>query len=255
MASTIELDDVVEFVREFTRVPPRISITADTRIEADLGVTGDDGVELLLGAEERFCADFGDDLAGVFGLDQGQTLFNDEGTGMPGMGVLLRLLGRGAPPEVRDLKVGELYEALLRSTVEGPNPPFLVLRPSLAFWVERERHSLLRATPQAFREGCYEGAEFIDRGGGSWPVVGARLRDARSLWSWLSPAKPVRVKVTLGSRRQMSLAETISSLIGVLRSDSEWCAHLSLPPQELASRLERCESYSDVIEVAAIGAT
>ncbi|HAU5564083.1 TPA: hypothetical protein JD264_09775 [Serratia fonticola] len=47
------LEEVIEFVREFSGDHKSV-ITEHTRLGADLGITGDDGVELLEEAEKRF---------------------------------------------------------------------------------------------------------------------------------------------------------------------------------------------------------
>ncbi|MBK0124352.1 DUF1493 family protein [Pantoea sp. S61] len=47
------LEQVIEFVREYSGDLKSV-MTEHTRLEADLGITGDDGVELLEEAEKRF---------------------------------------------------------------------------------------------------------------------------------------------------------------------------------------------------------
>ncbi|ORM68441.1 DUF1493 family protein [Pantoea rwandensis] len=51
------LQQVIDFVREFSGDVKSV-ITEETRLEADLGITGDDGIELLEQAEKRFGVSF-----------------------------------------------------------------------------------------------------------------------------------------------------------------------------------------------------
>ena len=43
----LTFDEFAAWLREYWRVPVREAITLETQFERDLGVTGDDGVELL----------------------------------------------------------------------------------------------------------------------------------------------------------------------------------------------------------------
>ena len=109
------LGNVIAFVRAFTGVKPTRSITASTRLEADLGVTGDDGVLLLQEAERRFGRTLttpGGGVRGVFGLGPDEFLFGPEGFDPIGLGALVRWMRGDPPPVIRDLTVGELHAAL-----------------------------------------------------------------------------------------------------------------------------------------------
>ena len=110
------LDEVVAFVRDYTRT--RRQLSAGTRLEADVGVTGDDGVALLEAAEEHFGRAISDPETGVretFGLGPNEYLFGSEGLDLIGISALVRWL-RGRPrPTIRDLTIAELYEALARA--------------------------------------------------------------------------------------------------------------------------------------------
>jgi hypothetical protein len=249
------LAEVVAFVREFTRAGRSTAVSGNTRIEADLGITGDDGSELLATAEERFGADFGDDLRTAFRLGPEEFLFHSEGTPIPGADVLSRWLTGSPRPNVRDLTVDELHQAILRCTVASPEPPFLVIRPGVAFWIERAPHSRVRATLQAYRDGCYDGADFIDGRGGAWPVVSASLREAPPPLAWATPAKLMRVKVRLGPRQDVQLGLVVSRLSRIVLSGSEFCDHIRIPPDSLVTLLEECASISEVIGVVEAHAT
>ena len=50
-------DDVADFVREWARVPAKRQIEPETQFERDLGITGDDGSELLDAAQKKFGVD------------------------------------------------------------------------------------------------------------------------------------------------------------------------------------------------------
>jgi hypothetical protein len=114
------LDEVIDFVREFTLTEREI--TAQTRIEEDLGVTGDDGADLLIAAEEHFrvaLCDPEDGIRAVFGLGPNEYLFGPEGFDPIGLSVLVRWL-RGEPkPVFRDLTVAELHEALAEAPLRA----------------------------------------------------------------------------------------------------------------------------------------
>ena len=101
------VEDVISFVRETTH--SRRTITAGTQIERDLGVTGDDGDDLLAAAEDRF----GVPLA--FELKPNEHLFGPEGFGLFGIPTLSRWRRRQPRPAYRDLSVAELHKAILRA--------------------------------------------------------------------------------------------------------------------------------------------
>jgi len=111
-------EEVVAFVREFTGVRSHQAITGETRLEADLGVTGDDGKDLLCAAVERFRVDLAspeNGIAQTLQLGPDEYFFGPEGFDLPGISVLVRWL-RGEPrPVYRDLTVGELHEAILKA--------------------------------------------------------------------------------------------------------------------------------------------
>lgn len=116
-ADALSFPEVAEFVREFAGPEPATSITPQTWIEADLGVTGLDGDRLLQAAAIRFdCQLTGTDgYITTFGLAPDEYLFRSEGLDLLGIGALAdRLLGR-ANHVVRDLTVGEFHRAICRT--------------------------------------------------------------------------------------------------------------------------------------------
>ena len=116
--------DVASFVREFTRT--RRPVTPETRIERDLGVTGDDGTDLLAAAEAEFGVALSTPEAGVrsaFGLGPNEFLFGPEGLGLFGLPTLVRWLRRQPRPAYRDLTVAELHGAVRRAPRSSPAAP------------------------------------------------------------------------------------------------------------------------------------
>ena len=106
-------ETVATFVRNWHRLPARVAIHATTRFEADLGITGDDGVELVEVALEHFGIRLEPEgpasFRALFHLEPNEYLFNAEGFGP--VWEVLSLFGAST---VRSFTVGELYEALQR---------------------------------------------------------------------------------------------------------------------------------------------
>ena len=108
-------DQFAGFIREFWQVPPRKAITPDTQFERDLGLTGDDGDELLLATQRRFGIQLGSEETGIretFNLGPNEYLFHSEGWELfPSR--LTTLFGGGDEYTVRKFTVGELFQAVL----------------------------------------------------------------------------------------------------------------------------------------------
>ena len=108
------LQQVIDFVREFSGDAKSV-ITEETRLEADLGITGDDGVELLEEAEKRFGVSFVTEersFKETFGLGENEYLFNAEGVDLLGARRLVGWIRNEPRCVVRDLTVGELWRVL-----------------------------------------------------------------------------------------------------------------------------------------------
>jgi hypothetical protein len=117
--------DIEQFVREFTGIQSSQAITPQTRLDADLGVTGDDGEALLRQAAERFGAVLSHPIHGhreTFSLGENEYLFHDEGFDPIGLSVLVRWMRNEPRPKVRDVTVAELHDAILRTSVSDPLP-------------------------------------------------------------------------------------------------------------------------------------
>jgi hypothetical protein len=111
------LDEFIDFLRNFARIPAGKMITAETLIEDDLGITGDAGLALLKEAEKRFGVHLCSEEHGfrqTFNLEPNEYLFSSEGLGL--IGLLHGFFGTNVT--VRVLAVGELYDAVCRASLE-----------------------------------------------------------------------------------------------------------------------------------------
>ena len=113
-------NDVAEFVRGWARVPAKKQITPDTQFERDLGITGDDGDDLLEATQKHFKVNFTDGENGVrtiFKLGPNEYLFNSEGFswGFGGTDIITLFSNPNTDYSVRSFTVGELSEAIQRA--------------------------------------------------------------------------------------------------------------------------------------------
>jgi hypothetical protein len=103
-------EEFARFVREFTGVSVKTAIVPSTRFEKDLGVTGDDGVDLLRRTQSRFKVVLSSEKRGyrdTFKLGPNEFLFHSEGLDFFGL----------CSGQVRQFTVGELYEAVCRAGI------------------------------------------------------------------------------------------------------------------------------------------
>ena len=122
MSDPVSFDDVVNFVRDFTGIGGSRPITCDTRLEADLGVTGDDGDELLEEAARHFNAALASPREGyrtTFNLKSNEYLFSEEGVDLFGICALIRWFQGEPRPVVRDLTLGQLHDAIVKTKRGG----------------------------------------------------------------------------------------------------------------------------------------
>lgn len=115
MKTTVSLDELIALVREHQGISPKQAITESSLLENDLGITGDDGCELLQAVERKFGISFaGADgsLRDAFGLSEGQFLFHSEGMNL--FWLIERLCGR-EPENVKAITIGDLYRAICRA--------------------------------------------------------------------------------------------------------------------------------------------
>ena len=99
-------DNVVRAIRASQSIREHVMITGATLIEDDLGITGDDGCDLLADLEQAFHVSFaGSDgtLREAFGLEADQFLFHGEGWNP---------LALFRKEKVRALTVGQLQQVI-----------------------------------------------------------------------------------------------------------------------------------------------
>lgn len=109
----LTFNEFADFIRDFWRVSPHKQIEPDTQFERELGLTGDDGGDLLGAAEKRFGVKLVSEEDGIrktFNLGPNEYLFHSEGWELL-PAEFTTLFGSGEPT-VRKFKVGELYEAV-----------------------------------------------------------------------------------------------------------------------------------------------
>lgn len=96
----------------------KIKITAETLFEDDLGITGDDGVELLEATEKHFGVELCSEEDGyrkTFNLAPNEYLFHPEGFCFNPFNLIRKLLGLNETEIIRKLTVGELYDVVCRA--------------------------------------------------------------------------------------------------------------------------------------------
>jgi hypothetical protein len=99
-------ESLCEIIREQCQLRPDERIVSDTQFERDLGITGDDGDEVLHRVEEYYSIRFS---AESFNLSPNEFLFHSEGFDL--FKVPIRMILRKPEPEIRSFTVGELFEA------------------------------------------------------------------------------------------------------------------------------------------------
>lgn len=107
----ITFEHFIDFIRQYAGISSKRLITPTTQFEKDLGITGDDGVELLEAVEKHFGITFPTDeneSRALFNLKADEYLFESEGFGLINFIRLVR------PYTVRNFTVGELYEAVCK---------------------------------------------------------------------------------------------------------------------------------------------
>ncbi len=107
------LDELIAFIKEHQGRSHKISVSSESLLENDLGITGDDGRELLEAIEKKFGVTFSDGEAGLrpaFGLSENEFLFHSEGFDIV-PSFIKRLFGF-KPEKIHPLTVGRLLEVI-----------------------------------------------------------------------------------------------------------------------------------------------
>jgi hypothetical protein len=99
-------EHLCEIIRDQCPLHPEERIVPDTQFERDLGITGDDGDEVLSRVAEYYGIKF---TAKSFDLGPNEFLFHSEGFDL--FNVPLRMILGKPEPEIRSFTVGELYDA------------------------------------------------------------------------------------------------------------------------------------------------
>jgi hypothetical protein len=113
--------EFAEFVRDFACLRRDKRITEETGFEHDLGITGDDGDDLLEEVQEHFGIELTPE---TFNLRPKKALFHDEASilllDQRAKDELLRLDPSRAEREYRPFTVGEFYGAVLHELLKKP---------------------------------------------------------------------------------------------------------------------------------------
>ena len=106
--------EFADFIREFSGHSSRQVITLDTQFERDLGITGDDGDDLLVATEKRFGVQLMTEkrtLRETFSMAPNEYLFHSEGFGCNPF-YFLWPFGEPETVVIRAFTVGELYRVV-----------------------------------------------------------------------------------------------------------------------------------------------
>ena len=106
MNEPVTFEQVADFVRAWAVLRTNIFIQPETQFERDLGITGDDGSDLIVDAAAEFGVKLTEDS---FDLGFNEFLFHSEGIDISP--VIQSLFGKPMP-EVRAFTVGELHNAI-----------------------------------------------------------------------------------------------------------------------------------------------
>lgn len=106
----LSFENFVDFINDNYNSFEELSITKETLIESDLGITGDDGDEFLLALEDEFGISFGDETGSIrktFNLKDNEYLFQSEGSN-------LFSFFSSNKENIIPLTVGQLYDVVVK---------------------------------------------------------------------------------------------------------------------------------------------
>lgn len=107
----LSFENFVDFINDNFIFSDKVSITKDTLVEKDLGITGDDGDEFLLAIQDEFGIDFRDEKGSIrkaFDLKENEYLFHSEG---------LNLFPFNKE-NIKPLTIGQLYDVVVKISNE-----------------------------------------------------------------------------------------------------------------------------------------
>ncbi len=114
------LEQIIEIIQD-NFGPYRKTIDGTSRVEEDLHICGDDGVELLEACEKAFSISFDTEdnsFRNRFSLAENEYLFTSEGFDLFCIGRFVDWL-RGMPkPVIRDVTVGKLHHVIVEAVRE-----------------------------------------------------------------------------------------------------------------------------------------
>jgi hypothetical protein len=124
--ASLSFEEFATFVRDWAAIPKRKEITPETLFEDDLGITGDDGCELLEETERRFGVRLSSPEHGyreTFNLAPHEVLFNSEGFGPNWHDIMALFRPSVIPASVKRFTVGELFVAVRNAQANQRNNP------------------------------------------------------------------------------------------------------------------------------------
>lgn len=132
----------------------------------------------------------------------------------------------------------------------NPEPPILVIRKGIAFWVEQLPAQEWVATVQAVREGCFLDCVCFDATGAFWPIVDATVNSAGSLLERLTPWHQVPVSVAFGNESRPSLSDVVLQLTTLLEGDDGFTEASGADKAEVVRRLKLAATPLEVIRIS-----
>jgi hypothetical protein len=112
----LTFQEFASFIREYWHVSDGKNVSPETQFERDLGLTGDDGNDLLEATEKRFCVTLASEETGLretFSLGPNEYLFHAEGWNP--FPFRFTSLFDAVESTVREFTVGELFEAVRKA--------------------------------------------------------------------------------------------------------------------------------------------
>jgi hypothetical protein len=157
--------------------------------------------------------------------------------------------------QVSELEVPEVEPgfALFEDENQSPGsefsqPPYLVIRKGVAFWVENRRLSDWTASPQAFNEGCFRNASLYDIHGDLWQIVRAEFTKQPSIVNTLFPWRQLPVEVELRPHGKPRIADILAELAAILGSGSSFSENLDHAPPDVLERLKSATGPAELIK-------